>query len=143
MIIVRECCTSDYNKIHELNKSAFGYQYSLKKTRDRLHEVLERAKDKIFVACVDNEVVGYIHGIDYECTYSDPLKNIVALAVDQAYRGKGIGRILLKTVENWARESNCCGVCLISGFDRINAHQFYLHCGYNDRKDQKNFVKLF
>ena len=23
----------------------------------------------------------------------------------------------------------------------MNAHKFYLHCGYKDRKDQKNFVK--
>ncbi len=75
MIIVRECHASDCNKIYELNKSAFGYQYSLEKTKDRLCEILKRGKGKIFVACVDNEVVGYIHGIDYECTYSSPLKN--------------------------------------------------------------------
>ncbi|HHX12862.1 MAG TPA: GNAT family N-acetyltransferase [Clostridiales bacterium] len=140
---IRECLSSDYKDIYQLNKKAFGYEYDIEKTKSRLNEIINRETDKIYVASIDNKVVGYIHGSDYECTYSDPLKNIMAIAVDEDYRGKGIGRTLLNAIENWAKESDCSGVRLVSGFNRVEAHRFYLHCGYNDRKDQKNFIKYF
>ena len=140
---IRECLVTDYEDIYQLNKNAFGYEYDLEKTKSRLRNILKRSTDKIFVACVDKKVVGYIHGSDYECSYSDSLKNIMAIAVYEDYRGRGAGKALLNAIENWAKESNCCGVRLVSGFNRIEAHKFYLHCGYSLRKEQKNFIKKF
>lgn len=142
-MLIRDCAADDYKRIYEINKHAFGYDYPLEKTKTRLVEILQRPTDQIFVACVEDKVVGYIHGSDYECTYSDSLKNIMAIAVDEQYRGQGIGKALLSAVEDWAKESCCCGVRLVSGFDRTKAHEFYLHCGYSLRKQQKNFNKLF
>jgi GNAT superfamily N-acetyltransferase len=92
---------------------------------------------------MNGEVVGYIHGCDYDCVYSDSLKDILGIAVDPAYQGRGIGRLLLSALEDWARQDGCAGVRLVSGFERHGAHQFYMRCGYTHRKDQKNFVKLF
>jgi hypothetical protein len=31
----------------------------------------------------------------------------------------------------------------VDGKYREKAHQFYYHCGYTNRKDQKNFIKIF
>lgn len=140
---VREYTAADFERIHYLNKTAFGYYYELEKTEKRLPQVLDRKTDKIYVACINDLVVGYIHGSDYECTYSDSLKNIMAIAVDEKYRGLGIGKALLSAIEDWAAACNCIGVRLVSGFDREGAHQFYLRCGYTIRKQQKNFIKLF
>lgn len=142
-MIIRECNISDYIKIYEINKNALGYEYPLNKTKDRLSEILKRRTDKLFVACINDNVVGYIHGSDYESTYSDPLKNIMAIAVDETYRGNGIGKALLSAIENWAKECDCCGVRLVSGLNREGAHEFYLRCGYINRKQQKNFIKIF
>lgn len=143
MVEIRLATESDAHSICEINKSAFGYEYPEDKTRERLIYILSKPADKIWVACVDGLVVGYIHGADYECTYSDSLKNIMAIAVDEKYRGLGIGKQLLMAVEQWAREDSCKGVRLVSGFNREKAHDFYLHCGYIHRKDQKNFIKIF
>ncbi len=140
---IRECLVTDYEDIYQLNKKALGYEYDLEKTKISLYDILRRQTDKLYVASIDNRVVGYIHGSDYECSYSDPLKNIIALAVYEDYRGRGVGRVLLNAIENWEKESNCCGVRLVSGFNRIEAHKFYLHCGYSLRKEQKNFIKKF
>lgn len=142
-VIIRECETEDYKRIYELNKSAFGYEYPEEKTRLRLSEILKRSTDKLYVACIDDLVVGYIHGCDYECTYSDSLKNIMAIAVDETYREKGIGRALLTAIEQWAQADGCQGVRLVSGFNRTAAHIFYQRCGYTLRKEQKNFIKRF
>jgi len=143
MIQIRLAVESDFQRIYELNRDSLGYEYPIEKTRERLKYILTRNTDRIWVACVDDLVVGYIHGADYECTYSDTLKNIMAIAVDERYRRNGIGRRLLENLEDWAMESGCIGVRLVSGYNREQAHQFYSRCGYVFRKNQKNFIKLF
>jgi GNAT superfamily N-acetyltransferase len=134
---------SDSARICQINEDSLGYRYDLEKTKQRLEQIIGRPTDKIYVACIDGNIVGYIHGCDYECTYADSLKNIMAIAVDKGYQGKGIGRALLNAIEGWAKECGCSGVRLVSGFNREGAHQFYLHCGYTVRKQQKNFIKYF
>ncbi|MCE5343984.1 MAG: GNAT family N-acetyltransferase, partial [Eubacteriales bacterium] len=102
-----------------------------------------RETDRLYVACREEDgfVGGFLLAADYETIHNGSQKNILSLAVDGASRGLGLGRMLLNAVEEWARASGCTGVRLVSGFDRVNAHQFYLHCGYRMRKEEKNFVK--
>lgn len=141
--VVRLCLLSDYEKIYTLNKNGLGYDYPAEQTKARLSLILNSPNNRIFVACIDGEVVGYIHAADYDCTYSESLKNILALVVDEAYRERGVGRLLLTAVEDWAKACGCCGVRLVSSAFRTDAHMFYLRCGYTVRKMQKNFKKLF
>lgn len=141
-IVIRPATISDAPRICKINRDSLGYDFPPDKTKARLSLVLASA-NCVLVACCGSEAVGYIHGSSYECVYCDPLKNIVALAVDPAHRHLGIGRMLLSALEDWAQSEGCAGVRLVSGFERQKAHQFYLHCGYMHRKDQKNFIKLF
>jgi len=141
-IKIREAKQEDYKSIYELNKNSLGYDYDINKTAGRISDILKRPEYKLLVAETGEAVAGYIHASAYDCTYSDPVINILALAVDSEKRGLGIGRRLLSAAEDWAAENNCVGVRLSSGYDRTGAHQFYQACGYNNRKDQKNFVKL-
>ncbi|MEG0942800.1 MAG: GNAT family N-acetyltransferase [Angelakisella sp.] len=143
MLKIREATSEDALRICEINKYTFGYEYPLEKTASRLVYLLQSHSDKLFVAYKEDLVIGYIHGSDYNCTYSDPLKNIMAIAVDEEYRGLGAGRLLLDALEQWAGEDGCVGVRLVSGMNREGAHKFYLHCGYALRKEQKNFIKIF
>ncbi len=141
--IIRKAHLSDVSRIRELNRTGLGYDYPEDKTLKRLNAILRRPTDIIFVAEYNGEAAGYIHAADYECTYCDSLKNIMAIAVDERYRGKGIGRKLLETAEGWAKSCGCSGVRLVSGCERTQAHKFYLHCGYTLRKEAKNFIKYF
>lgn len=140
-IRIREANQKDYRSIYELNKSGLGYDFDSDKTAQRMKCILEKADHRLLIAEIEQEVVGYIHASSYDCTYSDPVKNILALAVDCNRRGSGIGRRLLTAIEEWAREEGCAAVRLVSGYDREGAHRFYHACGYVHRKDQKNFVK--
>lgn len=140
-MIIREAKIEDYADLHRINKDSLGYDYPVDKTRIKIEIILSLPTDKIFVAEIDNSAVGYIHLSVYECTYSDSLKNILAIAVTDAYQGMGVGRALLTAGENWARENGCCGIRLVSGFNREEAHRFYDACGYQLRKNQKNFIK--
>jgi len=130
-------------RLAKLNANEFGYKYPVEKTRERVKCILNKSTDRIFVLCENNVVVGYAHASNYEGTYFDAQKNIMAIAVDSNHRGKGLGKALLNAVEDWAKEESCIGVRLVSGMDRTGAHEFYRHCGYKLRKEQKNFIKIF
>ena len=140
-IVVRPATQADTAAIHELNREGLGYDYDLQKTALRIGEVLEDSGNRLLIAELDGKVVGYIHGGVYTCTYSDPLKNILALVVSEDSRGRGAGRALLQALEAWAREDGAVGVRLVSGVDRTGAHRFYEACGYHVRKEQKNFIR--
>jgi len=142
-MIIREAAISDYKDLCSLNKNGLGYDYPEEKTKEKLRLVLSLPTDRIFVAELDGKLVGYIHLSAYECTYFESLKNILALVVDENYRNQGVGRQLIQAGEEWAKETGSKGIRLVSGFNRTDAHQFYQHCGYTLRKEQKNFLKLF
>lgn len=142
-VIIRAAILEDAAGIARVNREAFAYDDNLEDAARRLRFILQKPDYRLWVAERNGEVVGYVQAGDYENTYQDPQKNILALGVLGAYQGLGIGRLLLLRAEDWAREECCMGVRLVSGMNRAEAHKFYLHCGYTDRKDQKNFVKVF
>lgn len=142
-MIIRKAVANDYQAIQKLNLIGLGYDFDLNKTKERLIYILSKDYYTTFVAEFEDVVVGYISASDYDCTYFEPLKNILAIVVDESFRGKGIGKALLFALENWSKETGSAGIRLSSGFNRENAHKFYLACGYINKKNQKNFVKFF
>lgn len=140
--LIRECRISDAKTIHALNAQELGYLCSMELTRKKLEKALCSDSDRIFVAEIGGEVVGYVHACDYELLYYPSMKNIMGIAVNKNYQRMGIGKALLQAVENWAEDTDCAGVRLVSGAERADAHRFYQDCGYSYGKDQKNFKKL-
>lgn len=141
MAEIRPARIGDAEQLCLIDSEALGYDYPLDKTKKQLEKLLSSPFNRIYVAVEEGNVIGYVHGVDYDCLYSDPLKNIMALAVLPEYQGLGIGRALLAAVEGWAKETGCAGVRLVSRMDRAHAHGFYAHCGYSLRKEQQNFIK--
>lgn len=140
---IRQCEITDTNVIHELNVKEMGYDYPKDKTEEKLKQLLKSDKDKIFVALIDNIVVGYVHANDYDVIYAPHMKNIMGIAVSSDFKRKGIGRALLSAVEEWAHKTGAEGVRLVSGATRTGAHEFYRRCGYGGDKQQINFKKMF
>lgn len=141
MIKIRECQIDDYVSIYRINKECMGYDYPLDKTKEKIDQIVNSQKDKIYIAEINQQVVGYIHACDYDLIYMEPLKNIMGIAVDSKYQRMGIGRQLLEAIEKWAKETGAAGVRLVSGESRYEAHLFYQSCGYCFVKNQKNFIK--
>jgi GNAT superfamily N-acetyltransferase len=67
------------------------------------------------------------------------LGRIAALVVDEEFRGKGIGRLLVETAEKWGWDRDCTRIELTSGEQRSRAHQFYQDLGY--AIESKRFIK--
>lgn len=138
---VRPATIADARAIWDINTRSLGYDYPEEKTQARLARVLARDDHALFV--LGNPVIGYVHVEAYECTYEDPLSNILALAVLPAAQGAGVGRALMQAAEDWSKTRGISGVRLDSGMDRVGAHAFYRAIGYRLRKDHRNFVKSF
>lgn len=140
---IRLCETDDVSAIYELNRQEMWYDYAVEKTAEKLERLLKSEADRIFVAVVDGNVVGYVHARDYDVIYAPQYKDILGIAVFAAYKKMGIGRALLTAVEEWAKESGATGIRLVFGSVRTGAHEFYRRCGYNGDKQQINFKKKF
>jgi len=140
---IRVSVVEDFVAIHLLNSFGLGYDHPLEKTKKRLAYILSLPGTKFLVAEVDGIVVGYIHATDYDCSYSESLKSIISLAVDEEYRGQGIGRALVAAIEKWAYSTGASGVRLVTSNFRKDAHKFYESCGYTIRREQLNYIKLF
>ena len=53
-----------------------------------------------------------------------------ALAVDEKWRGTGVGRLLVDQAERWCRERGADRVTVTSGHHRSESHKFYKALGY-------------
>ncbi|MBU6135598.1 MULTISPECIES: GNAT family N-acetyltransferase [Clostridium] len=142
MVSIRRVSISDYKDIYMLNKE-LGYLYEEEKVRKKIKYIIENKKDIILVAYINNNIIGYIHGSEYELLYSDSLINILGFVVKESYRKNGVGTALIDKLEEIAIEKKYSGIRLVSGIDREDAHRFYERNGYIYRKEQKNFIKLF
>ncbi len=141
-VTIRTAIPSDAARICDICRNALGYACEPGTVDAQLRQILERPTDRVYVAVAEaGTVAGFVHVADYETLHSGSQKNIIALAVDPALQGKGIGRMLTDTAEAWSIACGCNAMRLVSSMGRTGAHAFYLHCGYRLRKEQKNFIK--
>ncbi len=141
---LREARPGDALRLWEIDRDALGYDGTPEATAARLAAVLANPSHFLRVAAdADGRAIGYVHACAYDALFYGPLKYVIALAVDPAFQGRGVGRALLTACEDWARAEGAIGVRLTSGSDRTKAHAFYSRLGYLVRKDQKSLWKLF
>ena len=69
-----------------------------------------------------------------------PHCEINGLVIDENYRGKGIGKLLIERVMQWAKEKGNANLSLHCNVRRTDAHKFYEHLGFKEVKQQKNFA---
>ena len=87
-----------------------------------------------FVACMGDEVVGWIEAsIEHRLQYP-PFALIGGLVVKDGIRGQGIGRQLCARAEAWAWQRPVDIVRVTSRSTRLGAHRFYLRDGYRQVK---------
>lgn len=141
-IIIRPVKPEDYKGIYELNVD-LGYPYEASRVKQRIVYVLHNTSDIVLAAELDGEIAGYIHGSPYEVLYNDSLINVLGLVVKEKARRLGIGKRLMEEMESYAKVNGFSGIRLSSGESRADAHRFYESIGYVNRKNHKNFVKIF
>ena len=139
-INIRRCMISDAHRIYELSMKELGYKFSEEQVEANVRRLIGIPTNLILVAECGDEVVGFIHAVNHEPVYAPPMKNILGLAVDPAYRKNGLGRQLVEAVEEWARETGAAGIRVNSGIDLDNGLRFYKALGFSEEKGFKKYL---
>ena len=83
------------------------------------------------VAKENGEIVGSALGICCQCLVN-PFLVVEDVIVRSDQRGKGVGRMLMEALDQFAKEKGCAYSFLVSSDFRTGAHSFYESIGYTD-----------
>lgn len=85
----------------------------------------------VFVAEASGSVIG-VSALDirYHLHHGGMVAEITDFIVNEKYRGEGIGKTLLSTMENIARKAGCKDIEVASNMRRERAHHFYEGAGF-------------
>jgi N-acetylglutamate synthase-like GNAT family acetyltransferase len=139
-LLIRAAKVEDVESITRLSNQ-LGYTTSPKKTKERLVEIIASKHNCAFVIANHGNVIGWIHGFYTLRIESDPFVEIGGLVIDEQYRQKGIGRILVQKVTDWAKLKKVGAIRVRCNAIRKEAHQFYNRIGFKEVKEQKIFYR--
>jgi GNAT superfamily N-acetyltransferase len=94
-----------------------------------------------YVACIEEEVVGWIEVSIVHHLQQPPHALIGGLVVKDGFRGSGIGRTLCERAEAWSWQNQIRTLRVTSRSTREAAHRFYLRDGYRLAKTSLVFEK--
>ena len=137
---LRDAKPSDAPRLVELIQE-LGHEIDEKRVRRNL-AALKKTGETPLVATLDKKVIGMC-GVGRRVVIHRPapLGRITALVVTKDAQGHGIGRMLVKSAEDWMRKEGCQLVEVTSNDRRTDAHAFYRHLGY-ERSSIRFFKKL-
>jgi GNAT superfamily N-acetyltransferase len=139
-IKIRSACLKDSLEIAGL-MSQLGYPTSSDEMKERLAAILLNSDFKTFVAKYQTEIVGVIGvGVFHYYERNGKYGRLLALVVDEKWKGHGIGGSLVAEAERWLKEHKVSSIIVNSGKQRHNAHRFYEQLGYEETG--LRFVKL-
>ena len=132
-ITIREATKADNPEILSLINNELGYpDLTLEELSMNITKMREAGNLYIFVAVLSEQIAGFIAvAQEMAMEIQKPFYRIKAMAVSNAYQGKGIGSSLLKHIENAASENDIEFFVLSSSFHREEAHMFYERNGYS------------
>lgn len=137
-IHIRPITENDAKPIANLSKQ-LGYSISTEETVENIRRVLADKDHAAFVACIDNQVVGWIHVLKAIRIESKPFIEIGGLVIDENYRKQGIGKLLVNKAREWTKEKHIEKLRVRCNRKRTEAHEFYLASGFTESKEQKVF----
>src|SRR4051812_46431714 len=99
--IVRLAIDADAGAIADLS-GILGYPVERSAMQPRLEKLSGRQEHVVFVAEMNGEIIGWIHGAERELVVADRVAEICGLVVAEGRRIGGVGRCLVEAVEEWA-----------------------------------------
>lgn len=138
---IRNASLQDIPDIIELSNQ-LGYPSSESEIRKRLESIYSSDDHAVFVAySLENKVLGWIHVYKHQSVQSGFFAEIGGFIVSNAFRGIGIGKWLLKSVEQWTSQKNLFKLRVRSQTKREDAKRFYSKKGFVVTKQQWVFDK--
>ena len=138
-VTTREMRIDDAKAVNDLSHQ-LGYPLPVMGTTQNIQAVIQSKNHIAFVAEYNNQLVGWIGASQAIMIEVLPHCEINGLVIDKEFYGKGIGKLLIEKVKQWAKEKGNEKLSLHCNVKRVEAHSFYRHRGFHDLKQQTNFV---
>lgn len=138
---IRKMALQDIDQIATLCKQ-FGYPAQSEQISERFVRISQSSEHQLFVADIDEGVIGWVHVHGVHSLGSDSYVEIRGIVVDGARRQQGVGRQLMEQAEQWGRDNGYSMVRLRSSTERPEAHHFYPKLGYECVKSQYLYTKM-
>ncbi|MES2416806.1 MAG: GNAT family N-acetyltransferase [Bacteroidota bacterium] len=116
-----------------------GYKSTTEEISQRLNKVITSENDCLFIAIINNEVVGWIHGFYTIRVESEAFVEIAGLVVDRKWYRRQIGKSLITAVCEWALAFGPVKIRVRCQITRVESHQFYQKIGFSLNKQQMVF----
>lgn len=104
--------------------------------REELIKILNNEKETILLYKLENEFIGFNHVAirhDYvEGSNTSPVGFIEGIFVKENHRGKGIGKILVRSGEEWAKSRGCTQMGSDVEFHNVESYNFHKKIGYTE-----------
>ena len=137
-VFVREIAPEDAAAVAVLS-GQLGYTISEEQTLKNIKAIIENENCEAFVALYEDNVIGWT-SISYNIQLeSPPSAELRGLVIDERYRKKGIGKMLIEKAKEWGREKGLSLLRLRCNVKRIETHLFYSYLGFVETKQQKVF----
>ena len=137
-IFIRKIAERDAPAVAALCKQ-LGYDLSVQQTQENITAVVASKGHDAFVAASENKVIGWIglaQAIQIETSLYCEIRGLV---VDEQYRNRGVGKLLVEEAKEWCRENGIKRLRLRCNMIRTEAHLFYQHLNFKEVKEQKVF----
>jgi GNAT superfamily N-acetyltransferase len=138
---IRIAGIADAAAISEL-ANQLGYPTSMGQAESRLDTILSSSDHTVFVACVDRQVVGWVHVFLAKRIESGPFAELGGFVVAESHRRRGHGRRLLAAAEEWAAGRGVTMLRVRSRSERDDARAFYENFGFTIIKEQRVFDRF-
>lgn len=130
MIQIRPMTIEDCQTVHEIEQACFSNAWSL----SMFEELFQYSTNFYFVAEEEQKICGFA-GI----TTSIDTADVMNIGVQSGYRGRGIGRELLKQLMEQAVKCGCEQIMLEVRESNHVARQLYRTSGFEEIAVRKNY----
>lgn len=131
-IIVRDATPKDINAMLPLLEQLFSIEADFNFNPDTQARGLMLMLDgcgkhrAVKLACDNDKVIGMCTAQTRVSTAQGKISAVVEdLVVDKAYRGRGIGPLLLDAIEDWAKKRGIATLSLLADRDNHKGLEFY------------------
>lgn len=118
-----------------------GYPANAGAIVERLRLLAARGDQRVLVALVDDEVVGWAQVGRTLTLEAGEQAELVGLVVDERHRGRGLGGALVAEAEAWARRQGLAVLRVRCNVHREATHRFYARLAFEEVKRQVVFRK--
>ncbi|MFP3943567.1 MAG: N-acetyltransferase family protein [Alphaproteobacteria bacterium] len=128
-ITIQEMTAADLPRVLELARQ-LGYPDTPEAMGSRFERIRQRPGHTLVTARADGEVIGWMHLCELTPLEAPAAAQISGVVVDEAWRGRGVGRRFIEYAESWAGARGLGRLTLRSRDNRANAHAFYRRRGF-------------